>query len=117
MPRRSVERDAVLSSAQSLTRVVPGEKPVGASFRALAAHSKVGIGKAQGTLRDMARAGELVRVGTGSVPGASRPVVLYAARPPASEAPAPAPADLVGLLRNWVSRPDPLMTTEIWRRQ
>lgn len=102
MRPRSFERDVLLTAAQQITRLAPDGSHVGASFRALAVRSSMSLDKAQLTLENMARAGELMVVGKGREPGANRPVNLYVVSPNA-RAPRACAAELAGVFRRWVS--------------
>lgn len=51
---------------------------IGATWRDLAAAACVGLAAAATTVKNMVRAGELVKVGHRRTPGARRPMALYA---------------------------------------
>lgn len=86
-------RCAVLNAAQVLT----AERGQGVTWRDLAEHACVSLRAARQAVRDMARAGDLVRVGSTPVPGSRRPMTTYA--PPVEQA--AGPAALEALMRTW----------------
>ena len=86
-------RCALLNAAQ----VLYAERGEAITWRDLASHAKVGFFAARQAVKDMARAGELVRVGTRAVPGSRRPMTTYAPIPREASGP---PA-LEALMRTW----------------
>jgi len=70
------------------------------TFRDLARRACVGFGAARQTVKDMARAGELQRVGQARVEGSRRPMTTYLPASPPEPAARQAP-DLGSLLRTW----------------
>jgi hypothetical protein len=86
-------RCAVLNAAQALT----AERGQGATWHDLAKHARVSRRAARQAVRDLARAGELLRVGSVPVPGVRRPMTTYA--PPAEQA--TGPAALEALMTTW----------------
>lgn len=77
---------------------------VGATWRDVAVKAQVGFDAARQTVRDMHRAGELVKVGTVRVPHANRPMVRYA---PAADAGAytDATVELSNAINCWAQFP------------
>ena len=71
-PRGEI-RTALAGAAQALHADCGG-----ATWRQLAVRACVWYDKARATVQDMRRSGELAPVGTVPVPGARRPMVLYA---------------------------------------
>ena len=71
-PRGDV-RAAMMGAARSLA----GEGVAGMTYRDLAARGCVGFDAASVTIKNMAKAGELVGVGTRQVPGIRRPLRTY----------------------------------------
>jgi len=69
----------------------------GATWRDVAQQAGVSWGVAKATVRNMASGGELVVVGTVSVPGIRRPMLSYVPVAPA----APPGADLERAIRGW----------------
>ena len=76
-PRGEV-RQAIAQAAQSQARCF--------TWQDLAQHAGVGFAAARETVRNMARAGELMVVGELRVDGVRRPMVHYAPAPPANGA-------------------------------
>ncbi len=97
-PRGEV-RQAVAAAAWSLAEVRGAF-----TFRDVAAHSQVGYEKTRETLKDMARAGELLVVGETRAAGVSRPLNLYRPAEPVASRASGAGADmshLVQAVRRW----------------
>jgi hypothetical protein len=86
-------RCAVLNAAQALT----AERGQGATCRDLAERACVSLRAARQAVKNMARAGELVRVGSTPVPGSRRPMTMFA--PPVEQA--AGPAALAALMSTW----------------
>lgn len=66
-------RRALLDAA----RAVFAERGKGATWRELAQRARVGYAAAKQTSKDMARAGDLLRAGSVSVPGIRRPMTVF----------------------------------------
>lgn len=100
--RPRLEVRAVVADA---ARELVSQGRVGVTWREVAHHTQVAAGIARETFKNMARAGELARVGTAAQAGARRPMTLYA---PATQ-PATAEGDdvppllvLDDVLRGWL---------------
>jgi hypothetical protein len=91
-------RRALRDAAWSLAVERASTPLAGGHWRELAQRSCVGFGAARETVKNMARAGELQAVGAVRVPGARRPMTVYA---PQAERSAPAPQALDSLMRAW----------------
>lgn len=79
---------------------VARERAEGGTWRELAQRACVGFDAAKQTVKDMARAGELVITGTARVPGVARLVNRYAPAEALAQQ-RTAPAELATVMRSW----------------
>lgn len=91
MRPRSEIRQAIRHAAQAFGAA-------GATWRDMAQQACVGMDAARLTVKNMATAGELLRVGEVRVDGARRPMTLFVPAPPEAQS---AGADLELAIRGW----------------
>jgi hypothetical protein len=89
-------RQALSKAAEQLAPIYP---ETGFTFRDLAEVGQVAFEDAQETAKNMARAGQLRKVGTRQVPGSKRPLTTYL---PNAGTVADAAQHLASALRCWV---------------